>query len=342
MTAVMRVDGPPNGAPGTDDPRMTRSPKSSPAKLVIVLMGDLSLGTQFGTKSGFEKAFREKGARSFLDGVRSRLDGADLRIANLENVFTDSREFLRGKIYNFKAHAPDYVQVLKENRIDHVNVANNHMADYLQKGFDDTLALLDREGIRYFGTHLDKSPSREIGGVIVDKVAFFEKNGLKIGLTGFLAFDSSFPTVAVIEKNLRLLKQGGADFIIASMHGGGQNTTRVNARQIQIAHQLIDSGADLVYGHHPHILQRVEHYKGKIIYYSLGNFLFLHYRKSKLPETILLQVTVRRGEDGRAVADYENVPVLWMGTEHRNLFRPSVTDLPGRVRRITDILSGKP
>lgn len=313
----------------------------SPVTVDVVLMGDICFGTNYGVKNNFDNVFRQKGSRYFLEGVRPYLERADLRIANLENVFTDRTQHQKGKKYTYKAYSKDYLNVLKVNEINYVNVVNNHMADYFQIGFDDTLELLDENEIYYFGTNMKNSDSVEIGSVKVDKNRIFEKDGLKIGMTGYLGFNSSYPSKETIQNNIRELKQGGANFIIASLHGGGQNTTAVTPRQIELAHLLIEEGADMVYGHHPHMLQRTEEYKGKQIYYSLGNFLFIDYSGAKHPESVLVHLKVQQDEKGNITAQYENVPVLWSGNENKNTYCPTITNIPIRMERIRKILAGQ-
>lgn len=315
--------------------------KPKPVTIDIVMMGDIAFGSNFGKKKRFDKVFREKGSRYFMEGVQPYLSQADLRIANLENVFTDSNVYQKGKKYTYKAYSKDYINVLKVNGIDYVNMVNNHMGDYLQKGFDDTLAFLEKNDIKYFGTNYYNSSNPEIGSVKVDKTEIFEKDGFKIGMTGYLGFNTSYPSKESVENNIRELKAKGADFIIASLHGGGQNTTKVTQKQVELAHMMIDAGADMVYGHHPHVLQKTEEYKGKKIYYSLGNFLFIDYGSSKYPESVLVRLKVTKDENGKISTEYEDIPVLWTGKDNVNHFRPTVTKDPNKAERIRKILAGK-
>lgn len=315
--------------------------KRKPVTIDIVMMGDVAFGSNFGKKKRFDKVFREKGSRYFMEGIQPYLSQADLRIANLENVFTDSNIYQKGKKYTYKAYSKDYINVLTVNGIDYVNVVNNHMGDYLQKGFDDTLVFLQEHGIKYFGTNYYNSSNPEIGSVKVDKTEMFEKDGFKIGMMGYLGFNTSYPSGESVANNIKELKSQGADFIIASLHGGGQNTTKVTTKQIELAHMMIDLGADMVYGHHPHVLQKTEEYKGKKIYYSLGNFLFIDYGSSKHPESVLVRLQLTKDANGNITAKYEDIPVLWTGTDHTNHFRPTITNSPNKVERIRKILAGK-
>ncbi len=312
-----------------------------PVTIDIVMMGDICFGSNFGKQKKFDRIFREKGSRYFLEKMEPYLSQADLRIANLENVFTDATAYQPGKKYTYKAYSKDYINVLTVNSIDYVNVVNNHMGDYLQRGFDDTLGLLEEKGIKYFGTNYFNSSNPEMGSVKVDKVEIFEKDGFVIGLMGHMGFNSSYPSRESIANNIKELREAGADFIISSLHGGGQNTTQLTSKQIELAHMMIDEGADMIYGHHPHMLQKTEIYKGKKIYYSLGNFLFIDYSAAKQPESVMVRLKVTRSESGEITTEYEDIPVLWTGTESTNIFRPTITNIPKRVEKIRKILSGE-
>src|SRR5690606_1590239 len=111
----------------------------------------------------FDEKWVEYGGGHFLSHLKKDFDAADLVITNLENVFTERRATQPDKIDTYKAHRIDYLDVLTEGGITHVNVVNNHMVDYLQEGFDDTLSYLDEYGIEYFGTNLTKTDNIELG-----------------------------------------------------------------------------------------------------------------------------------------------------------------------------------
>src|SRR5699024_1608878 len=156
-----------------------------------ILLGDMGLGTGFGRKNPFDAKWLEHRGGYFLSHLKDDFDDADMVVPNLENVFTDRSAHQPGKIYTYKAHRAEYLDVLTTGGITHVNVVNHHMVDCLQEGFDDPLHHLDEYGIEYFGTNLSVTDSIEIGNVRVDKSTVFEKDGFKVGMLGYLGFNSS-------------------------------------------------------------------------------------------------------------------------------------------------------
>lgn len=293
----------------------------------LILLGDMGLGTGFGRKNPFDAKWLEHGGGYFLSHLKDDFDDADMVVTNLENVFTDRSAHQPGKIYTYKAHRIDYLDVLSKGGITHVNVVNNHMVDYLQEGFDDTLHHLDEYGIEYFGTNLSVTDSIEIGNVRVDKYTVFEKDGFKVGMLGYLGFNSSFVSDEKIIEDIRMMKEvEKVDYIIAAMHWGGQNTHEVSWKQKSMGQKLIDMGVDLVYGNHPHVLQEVEIYNGKPIYYSLGNFLFIDYKGAKDPDGMMVKVKLTKDTSGEIRAVFAHEPIFWSGDKALNTYMPRHMD----------------
>lgn len=321
--------------------KKTAEAVKKPQTMIITMTGDTSVASFYGKKIPFDTVFRQNGAGYFLKGLEHYFKKADINITNLENVFTNKSAYQKGKIYTYKSYSNDYLDILTHNNIRYVNVVNNHMHDYLQAGFDDTLKILDEKKINYFGTNLVDSGLPELGGVKVHKTQVFEKGDIKLGLLGYYAFDSTHPSDATIKSDIKELKDKGCNFIIASMHGGGQEDNIVLDRQVIMARKFIDFGADMVYGHHPHALQKIEDYKGKKIYYSLGNFLFVNYRGSKNPEALLVELTLNMDEDGKITPKYKNVPILWMGDMYSNKYTPIEVKDKNVINKINKILQVK-
>lgn len=305
----------------------------------FILLGDMGLGTPFGRKNPFDNQFLEHGGGHFLSYLKEDFDAADMVITNLENVFTERDAFQPEKIFTYKAHRIDYLDVLTEGGITHVNVVNNHMVDYLQEGFDDTLDYLDAYKIDYFGTNLTKTDNIELGNIEVESYSVFEKDGLKVGMLGYLGFNTSYVSDEKIIEDIRMLEEvEKVDYIIAAMHWGGQNTHEVNWRQKQMGRMLIDNGVDLVYGNHPHVLQEVEIYNGKPIYYSLGNFMFLDYKSAPDPDGAMISVQLEKDSLGEINATFTHTPILWSGDGIRNTYMPKHTEDPLSIRRTLDKL----
>lgn len=185
----------------------------------------------------------------------------DVKIVNLEGpIVVMDRSLCQQKAYNFQ-FAPDTTDRLKSIGVNMVNIANNHAYDCLLPGYESTKKYLNASGILFIGEkEFDKSyVVKEISG---KKVAFvgMDETVQQIPLSGFYEV-------------VRKLKNEN-DIVVVNIHWGTEYILSANETQIEIAHRLVDSGADVIFGHHPHVVENMEVYKGKAIFYSLGNFVF--------------------------------------------------------------------
>ncbi|RTL54353.1 MAG: CapA family protein [Rhodocyclaceae bacterium] len=221
---------------------------------------------------------------------------ADYRIGNLECPIAESGSPREGKIYTFRAH-PRVLDVLK-GRFDAVAVANNHGGDYGKQAFLETLDRLAGAGIQAFGGGVNLAAAH--------KPLWIERKGLRIAVLGYdefkpRAFEAGpdWPGVAWSEDSqvvadIRAAKAAGADLVIPFLHWGWEREPKPSARQRQLARTMIDAGADIVVGGHPHITQGAEYYKGRLIVYSLGNFVFDSFTALPLRTGWLLRLTLDR------------------------------------------------
>ena len=219
---------------------------------------------------------------------------ADLSVINLEDPLTTATEAME-KPFVFKA-SPRLVEVLKDGGVDLANIANNHIYDYGAAGLLETMRTLKAAGIRYVGAGANFAEAH--------RPVIFERKGIRIGFLayyGVRAHSESHPAgkddpgtalrrLRFIRDDVRALRPK-VDFLVVIFHWGFEKEHFPRTHQIKFAHRVIDYGADLIVGHHPHVLQGVEKYKGKIIVYSLGNFIFgglylPHY------QTAVLQVNI--------------------------------------------------
>ncbi len=207
--------------------------------------------------------------------IRDILEG-DIVFGNLETPLT-ARGIKTAKTWNFRAK-PALLKIVKAAGFTVLNIANNHVWDYGREGFEDTLKALSRNGLDFVGGGRDRAAA--------EKARLFEFEGLTVGLVGLT---STHPQAAWARRNApgvaysdfdriaeiihRAKKQ--CDVLVVSFHGGTELAEDPNEIQKAVARASIDAGADLFLGHHPHVLQPVELYKGKPIVYSLGNFLFV-------------------------------------------------------------------
>lgn len=206
----------------------------------------------------------------------AQLHDADYTIGNLEVPIATVGQPLESKIYSFRAH-PRVLGVLK-GRFDAMALANNHSGDYGQAAFLETMQHLDSAGIAHFGggRHLADA----------HRPLWISQNGMKIAVLSYNEFKPrafqagpDWPGVAWSEDDrvvtdIQAARRAGADVIIPFMHWGWERERQPTERQRSLARLMIDSGADVVVGGHPHVTQGVETYRGKLIVYSLGNFVF--------------------------------------------------------------------
>lgn len=204
------------------------------------------------------------------------LEAADYRIGNLECPIADNGQPSANKIFSFRA-SPATTRILS-GRFDAVGLANNHSGDYGRDAFVATLHHLDEAGIARFGGGRNLAEAHQ--------PLWINKNGLKIAVLAYNEFKPrsfeagpDWPGVAWSEddqviSDIRTARAAGADLIIPFMHWGWEKEGRPGERQRQLARRMIDEGAALVVGGHPHVTQGAETYQGKPIIYSLGNFVF--------------------------------------------------------------------
>ncbi len=248
----------------------------------IVAAGDLMVG------SWAQQTIQEKGWSYPFRNLDTLLGNADLVFANLEAPFGEAGEAFE-KSYTFRV-APDLVQVLKAGRINMVSLANNHIMDYGPQNLSRTMDLLKEHQIHYAGAGMNLQEAR--------RPAVLQVNGSKIAFVSysltfpeeFWATDSSagtcFPSHTFFYRDLKKIKQA-SDFLIVSFHWGSELMDSPKKYQKQLAHRTIDAGADLILGHHPHVIQGIEFYKKKPIVYSLGNYIFGAYSENVRESMIL-------------------------------------------------------
>ncbi|MFH2202185.1 MAG: CapA family protein [Elusimicrobiota bacterium] len=237
--------------------------------VTLVAVGDIRLDGPFGD------AARRRGMKAPTDGVRAALAG-DIVHGNLECALT-RRGQAADKKYTFKAPAGN-AAILRAAGFTHVTLANNHVMDFGAAGMRDTLEALRAAGIQPVGAGADAAAAAA--------PVFIERNGLRIGM---LAVTSTLPEdiragaakPGVAYSDVRLLKEQvreakrRCDILIASYHGGTELSQTPNPVQEEIFGLLLDGGADVVIGHHPHVLQPIRSEHGRLALFSLGNFLFV-------------------------------------------------------------------
>ena len=256
---------------------------SSPVSLTLSVVGDCTLGTDetFNYDTSLNAYYENYGADYFLQNVKDIFSTDDLTIANFEGTLTDSDE-REDKTFAFKAPA-SYASILTGGSVEAVNTANNHSHDYGEQSFDDTLAALDDAGIVHFG---------------YDETAVMDVKGIKVGLVGIYELYDHLEREQQLKDNIAKVKADGAQLIVVIFHWGNETETVPDSNQTTLGRIAIDEGADLVCGHHPHVLQGIETYKGRNIVYSLGNFCFGGNSSPSDMDTMIYQQTFTIDADG--------------------------------------------
>lgn len=262
---------------------VTPEPKMDPVSLTLSVVGDCTLGTDeyFDYDTSLNAYYENYGADYFMANVKSIFSKDDLTIANFEGTLTESTE-REDKQFAFKAPA-SYANILTAGSIEAVNTANNHSHDYGEESFNDTLKALDTANILHFG---------------YDETAVTEVKGVKVGLVGIYELNDHLGREEQLKQNIAKVKQDGAQLIVVIFHWGNEKEEVPDENQKTLGHLAIDEGADLVCGHHPHVLQGIEEYKGKNIVYSLGNFCFGGNAYPSDMDTIIFQQTFTIDQNG--------------------------------------------
>lgn len=258
------------------------------AQVTISAAGDFTLGTDenFDYSTSLPARYEEvQDPGYFLQNVKDIFASDDLTIVNLEGPLTTSEE-RADKQFSFKGD-PSYTEILTSGSVEACNLANNHSKDYGIQGYEDTIANVEAAGIKTFG---------------YERTAIWETNGVKVGLAGVYELAEGMDCQDDMTATIQSLKDAGADLVIVSFHWGVEKENYPDETQQTLAHAAIDQGADLVLGHHPHVLQGIEKYQGKYIVYSLGNFCFGGNKNPSDKDTMIFQQTFTL-ENGEVVED---------------------------------------
>lgn len=236
--------------------------------ITLSFIGDCSIGDSIqwrGNKNSYHSVLEEKGDAWPFSLVKDVLAGDDLTVANLEVVLSTKTKPRQKKDINLIGK-PEFVNVLHEGSIEVVNTANNHAWDFGAAAYHEMLGYLDEANIPHFGTLY---PASKDGS---DLYTIVDVKGIKVGFLGF-----SYPQEsdkAKITYRIKQLREQGAQIVVCSLHVGREEQPQPTSGQPSFMRYCIDAGADVIYGHHPHVLQTVQFYKGKPIFYSTGNFTF--------------------------------------------------------------------
>lgn len=274
--------------------------------ITVSAVGDCTLGVDSRYNSVFNSYYKRKGAAYFLKKVRPVFAKDDLTIVNFEGTLTTSKS-RADKAFTFKGPAK-YASILTKSSVEVANLANNHSLDFGAKGLADTKRTLKKRGIAWC-----MNPT----------IAYKTVKGVKVAFLGFDEVDGV--TKAQVKAGIKKAKKAKAAIIIVSFHWGIERDYYPAKVQKKLGRYAIDCGASLVLGHHPHVLQGIEEYKGRYIVHSLGNFCFGGNTNPKDKDTMIFQqtFTVRNGE----LTKKDNariIPCSLSGSKTTNTFQPRI------------------
>jgi poly-gamma-glutamate capsule biosynthesis protein CapA/YwtB (metallophosphatase superfamily) len=265
-------------------------------QVCISFVGDCTIGNDVRWPA-FDQMVAKEGYAYFFSGVKSVLAADDYTVANLETTIIDSGIPLEKK-FRFRGR-PAYLNILKEGSVECVTLANNHSWDYGDSGYAQTQRNLSENNIDFFA--YDKTLIRDIKGL---RFAFIGQS--------FTLQDSVLARIKALRDSV--------DFIVVVIHWGNEREYRPDSKQKAMGHALIEAGADMAVGHHPHVLQPVEKYHGKYIAYSLGNFVFGGNINPREKHTMIFQANFTKGSPVSIV----EIPCKISSVDTTNDYRPVI------------------
>ena len=290
--------------------------------------GDCTLGNYAGQAydGSFNQEYAKQGndATYFFKNVKNVFENDDLTIVNLEGPLTSATSHVE-KQFPFSG-PKEYVNILTSGSVELVSIANNHSEDYYEQGMTDTKQVLDEKGIGYFG--YETSCVKEI-------------KGIKIGFLGYRSMSLSMNNEkgrATIKAAINDLKNNqGANAVVVFYHWGIEREYYANSDQRELAKFSIDSGADLVMGSHPHVVQGTEEYNGKQIVYSLGNFCFGGNRNPSDTDSMIYSITMNFTDGFYTGDSHEIIPCSVTSVKGRNNYQPIILEGNEKERVLTKI-----
>jgi len=254
-----------------------------------------------------------------IKDVKSEFGKDDINIGNLECTFTKSGRH-KDKPFTFKTKY-EHIDLIRRLNMDIMNLANNHFMDYYNSGAKDTIKLLRQSGIEYCGGGLNASDA--------SSPRFITKNDVRVGFLGYAmvgkeSYATTHPGTNMwsdeskpqIKSQISKAKDS-CDALVVSIHWGEELHHSASKMQRDAAKIIRDSGADIILGHHPHVLEEIHEYKNNLTFYSLGNFIFGGNKNPHDKNSMIAKVSL--GKNG--ILDYKKVHVI---THRDGILHPTV------------------
>lgn len=301
----------------TAAPKKKTKKKKNITKITISAAGDCTLGSDYKSPASvnFYAKYKRKTPSYFFKNVKNIFKKDDLTLVNFEGTLT-TRSTRADKTFAFKGN-PSYLKILQKGNVDAVSFANNHCRDFGNGSYHDTISVFKK----------NKMPFASYG-----KVSIYKTKGKKIGMIAVNGLEGVSSSKHYIKSGIQKLKKKKADLIIVSMHAGIEKTSSLDAVQKSIAHYAVKQGANLVLGHHPHVLQGIEKYKGAYIVYSLANFCFGGNTNPPDKDTMIYQQTFTFKKNKLQKSnDVKIIPCKVSSTNSINNYQP--TPAKGKAKK---------
>ena len=325
VTAAQPLPAPVAGPEPELPLKVSRNPlPEEHTRIVMTFGGDSVLGSEERSKNlpeSFHAAVERNGPAWPFSGLRDIFKNDDLTMVNLENVLKDSASGRESRLHTFRG-PESFADILRLGSVELVNLANNHFIDYGQDGKNSTRRALGEAGVAFSG---------------YSSLHVLEKGGVRVGFAGIRETIWLQGSGRVADEIARL-KEAGCQYVVYTCHFGNEYGETHNELQTRIARGAIDAGADLVIGHHPHVVQGVEEYGGGLILYSLGNLVFGGNLELKTFDGLLARVTLDFSRGKLTGREIRMIPVITSGSRPGNDFRP-VPALGEDKARILDAIN---
>lgn len=279
--------------------------------LTISATGDVTLGGNYGKNSSeiYMREYEKQGGNYGFPfrNVRDLLAEDDMTLVNFEGTLTDSTKPGNNNSYRFRI-APEHVQGLTLGSVEAVALENNHVMDFGQQGYEDTMEALRRQNIVY-------STSSSMG--------VYEVKGVSIAMLSYQTFNGGYERIYAQMPQAVADAKAKHDLVIVSYHWGEEGDYKPHDRQIALGRATVDAGADLVLGHHSHRINPIEYYNGKYIVYSLANFSFSGNVKPSDMNTFVFQIRYAITPEGLEQGPFRVIPMRISSVSDTNDFAPT-------------------
>lgn len=292
----------------TATPAPTATPVPEPVTITLTFGGDCTLGGDVNkNNTRFQSYVDENGYAYFFENLKEVFENDDLTIINLEGPLTEAKQKRSNRQFNFRC-APENVQILVEGDVEVAHLANNHAKDFLAAGYEDTVKYVAEAGIAGYG---------------YSTTQVIEVKGVNVGFIGLTEWDYEISEVKEMVAQLRT----ECDILVASFHWGEEKRYTSTTSQRRYAQAAIEAGADVVVGHHSHVVSGVAEYENVPVVFSVGNLCFGGNSSPYDMDAMLFQPTFTVDHTGTIIdTDFKVIPIRISGDKSMNDYQPYVVE----------------